>query len=385
MELVASQIAAAVNVRSLYPPNHPRVAQSVTELAGALAEALAQSGGDEITFVLIGDDLLIGDHLIRSYAFVLVGEFVRLLEQRHIERLTLSAAVEPDELHRFIGALVTGEGLVSTSHITLGHVQLVMGEERSAETRSELSVQQLEIARAAWARFRVERRLPIEQLEDLVWSLIDSLARSARGVLPLAGLKSHDEYTFVHSVNVALLVLAQARSFGIEGSMLHEFGMAALLHDIGKLGIPVAVLNKPGILNEEEWNVMRTHPAEGARSLTAMSNAPALAIVVAFEHHLRHDGRPNYPTLRAPRMPNLASRMTAIADAFDAMSTVRPYQTPLGRAAACELLRKRAGSFYDPPLVTNFLRMIGEERSPADPAPSDGRTLDPGGAAFHKR
>ncbi|HEU5163136.1 MAG TPA: HD domain-containing phosphohydrolase, partial [Thermoanaerobaculia bacterium] len=251
-------------------------------------------------------------------------------------------------------------------HVIVGRAQVVMSEEEGGPR--QLSVDQLEIARESWARFRVERRLPIEQLEELVWSLIDSLARSARGMLPLAALKSHDEYTFVHSVNVSLLVLAQARSFGLEGALLHDFGMAALLHDTGKLRIPIEILNKAGTLDDQEWNVMRSHTYEGAWALSEMESTPPLSIVVAFEHHLRHDGLANYPVLRERRSPNLASRMTAIADGYDAMSTVRPYQQPLARAAACEILRRRAGTFYDPMLVGNFLRLIGEATSDAPQA-----------------
>jgi hypothetical protein len=82
-----------------------------------------------------------------------------------------------------------------------------------------------------------------------------------------------------------------------------------------------------------------------------MEGASPLTVVVAFEHHLRYDGQQNYPILRAPRLPNLASRMTSIADTYDAMSTVRPYQQPLARAAAFEVLRKRSETFYDPLLV----------------------------------
>ncbi len=357
---MASQIAAAVNIRSLYPANHPRVVQSVAELETAAIDALEKTGSEDLTFILIGDDLLIGDQVIRSSSLMLVREFVQLMQERNIERLTLAAGFEAAELHQFIGALVSGERIVSTRHVIVGRAQVVMDEDESDATRRELSIEQLEVARASWARYRVEKRLPIEQLEELVWSLIDSLARNARGMLPLASLKEHDEYTFVHSVNVSLLVLAQARSFGIEGSTLHDFGMAALLHDAGKLRIPLEVLNKPGALTTEEWTVMQSHTLEGAWSLGETDGTPPLSIVVAFEHHLRYDGASNYPVLRQPRIPNLVSRMTAIADSYDAMSTIRPYQQPLGRAAACEILRRRAGTFYDPMLVGNFLRLIGE-------------------------
>src|SRR5205085_6976074 len=124
--------------------------------------------------------------------------------------------------------------------------------------------EKLETVREAFARFRGEGKLPFGQMEELVWSFIDSLSRTTRTVLPLAKLKEHDEYTFVHSVNVSLLVLAQGRSFGVKGQMLHALGMAALLHDIGKLMVPLKVLNKPGKLEGEEWSMMKSHTEQGA-------------------------------------------------------------------------------------------------------------------------
>ena len=84
-----------------------------------------------------------------------------------------------------------------------------------------------------------------------------------------------------------------------------------------------------------------------------------LSISVAYEHHLRYDGKPNYPLLAVPRVPNLATRMTSIADAYDAMSTVRPYQQPRLRAASVEILKSRAETFYDPLLVANFVQLVG--------------------------
>jgi HD-GYP domain-containing protein (c-di-GMP phosphodiesterase class II) len=180
-------------------------------------------------------------------------------------------------------------------------------------------------------------------------------------MLPLARLKNHDEYTFIHSVNVALLVLAQARSFGITGTMLHTIGMAALLHDIGKLMVPLEVLNCPGKLEGEAWSVMQSHAEQGAWYLSGMEGSSPLSILVAYEHHLRYDGKPNYPLLRAPRMPNLASRMTSIADAYDAMSTLRPYQKPKLRETALEVLKRNSETMYDPLLVANFVRLVAPE------------------------
>jgi HD-GYP domain-containing protein (c-di-GMP phosphodiesterase class II) len=357
MEHVASLIAAAINMYALYPPNHPSVRHSVQQVLDGLREVLQRDGEESVAYLLVGDDLLAGNQLIRETTLP-VREFIGVMKQRGVESLTLVAGVDEEEIVRLVSALSTGEGLESSAHVQLGTVHLVMDEEpKEEEQRRDLTVQ-LELMRDTWARFRVDRNLPVDQLEELVWSLIDSVGGTARAMLPLAKLREHDEYTFVNAINVSLLVLAQARSLGIWGPMLHAFGMAALLHDVGKLVVPASILNKPGKLDDEEWKIMKRHPSQGASYLIEMKGAPPLTIIVAFEHHLRHDGRPNYPLLRGRRTPHLASRMTAIADAYDGMCATRPYQTAFGRAAALEVLKNRADTYYDPMLVANFVRIV---------------------------
>jgi cyclic di-GMP phosphodiesterase len=129
--------------------------------------------------------------------------------------------------------------------------------------------------------------------------------------------------------------------------------------------VPLDVLNRPGKLEGEDWKVMQSHAEVGAWQLAAIEEAPALSVVVAYEHHLRFDGQPTYPLLRRPRRPALASQLTALADTFDAVSTLRPYQAPHARPVALEILRKRAGTFLDPLLVGNFHRLT--EATPTSP------------------
>jgi HD-GYP domain-containing protein (c-di-GMP phosphodiesterase class II) len=361
------QIAAAINTRALYPANHPRVIQSVNQVLNALKALLEAGQTDSVTLLIVGDDLVFDQEVLRKESLS-QRQFLQAMKRRGIERLTLAAGLEPAECDQFIAALATGETPQSSAHLIVGRVQVSFEEEtaRATETkRTELSQHQLDVVREAFAQFRRDKQLPFGEMEELVWSFIDSLSKTTQAILPLAKLKEHDEYTFVHSVNVSLLVLAQARSFGIQGSMLHAFGLAALLHDIGKLTVPHRVLNSPGKLEGEDWAVMQSHTDQGAWYLSEMEGSSPLSIVVAYEHHLRVDGQPNYPQLRTPRMPNLASRMTSVADTYDAMSTVRPYQQPLARAAAFEILRKRSGTFYDPLLAGNFIRIVTETTSPS--------------------
>jgi HD-GYP domain-containing protein (c-di-GMP phosphodiesterase class II) len=359
-EQLAVQIASAVNMRTLYPANHPRVVQSVDAIVASLKRVVKETGGESVTFLIVDNDLVVEQEAMRKETLSL-RQFVETLKGRGIERLTLAEGLEPAETHQFIAALASSTTPESSPHIILGRVHITVDQPKpKEEEQHELTPEQLEFMREAFARFRDEQNLPFQQMEDLVWSFIDSLSRTTRSILPLAKLKEHDEYTFIHSVNVSLLVLAQARSFGFKGAALHAFGMAGLLHDIGKLMVPLNVLNKPGKLEGEEWAKMKSHTEQGALYLSRTEGATPLSIVVAYEHHLRYDGQPNYPDLRSPRRPNLASRMVSIADTYDAMSTVRPYQEPLMRATAFEILQKRAETFYDPLLVANFVRLVGE-------------------------
>ena len=359
MEQLAAQLSSAVTLHALYPRNHPRLLDAADAVLRAANQAIA-SGGEAVTFLLIGDDLVVGDDRVVRDATLPVHEFIGILKRHGIERLSLAPGIDRDEALTLIGGLSSDQPPRSTTHVIVGSAQVVFDDTQMQTEQRKLSLEQLEVVREAWARFRVSRKLQIDQLEELVWGFIDSVGSTTRTMLPLANLKEHDEYTFIHSINVSLLVLAQARSFGIWGRVLHAFGMAGLLHDIGKLTVPPSILNKAGMLDDDEWELMKQHAAQGAWYLAEIEGTPPLSIIVAFEHHLRHDGRQNYPVLRSPRVPHLASKMKAIADAFDAVSASRPHQQPLARSAAFEVLRKRSGKFYDPLLVENFIRLFGD-------------------------
>lgn len=357
---VIIRVAAAANMRALYPANHPRVVGAIDQIIDAVRQAIEQTGQDSVTFLIVGDDLVIEQDVVRKTTLS-QRQFIQALKRRGIERLTIADGVTSEEVVMLVEALAGISPVPpSSAHIILGQVHIGSEEPGKKHEQRELTSDQLDLVRDAFARFRNTQTLPLGAMEQLVWGFIDSLSRTTQAMIPLAKLKEHDEYTFVHSVNVSLLVLAQAKSFGIEGTMLHTFGMGALLHDVGKLLVPLSVLNKPGKLEGEEWKTMQSHAEQGAWYLSEIDGTLALAITTAYEHHLRFDGQPAYPIPRAMRVPHLASRMTSIADAFDAMMTVRPYQKPLMRTAAQDILSKRAGTFYDPLLVGNFISIIKE-------------------------
>jgi putative nucleotidyltransferase with HDIG domain len=176
-------------------------------------------------------------------------------------------------------------------------------------------------------------------------------------------LKDYDEYTYQHCVNVAILDITMGNRIGLSKQQLSQLGVAGLFHDIGKVRMPNAILQKPGKLSPEEWAIMKTHPIEGVKIITKLHGLSSLAMramVTAYEHHLNID-LSGYPRLNRPRSQNLFSRIVAICDCFDAMTAHRSYQkdpfTPYEGAALRDDSTSPTG--FDTTLLKVFIRTIG--------------------------
>jgi len=361
IERLVIDFAACINARSLYTAEHPRVLGAITRVVEGLETFLSERRQDSVTFLIVGGELLVDQKPLRTSGLY-QRNFIESMRRRGVERLTLARGLDVAECHWFIETMAAGGVPGSTSHLIVGQVEATVldGVAVPAAVQASLSSAQLESVRESFMKFRSERAGSLRLMEEVVWSFIDALSRASNEVLALVPLKEHDAYTFVHSVNVAFLVLAQARSFGIKGDLLHVVGLAALLHDIGKMDVPLSILNKPGKLEGEEWVQMTAHAELGAWMLAGLEQSAPLTILVAYEHHLRFDGAPNYPVLRRHRRPTVASQMTSLADTYDAICTHRPYQRARSQKAALEILDTRAGTFLDPFLVGNFRRLMGE-------------------------
>ena len=202
------------------------------------------------------------------------------------------------------------------------------------------------------------QKLDTVGLEEIVLSFVETIRREEHLLRLISPVKAYSEYTYTHASNVTVLSLLQAESLGIAGETLHEIGMAALLHDVGKLHVAKEILDKSGKLDDREWSEIRKHPLYGAWYLSRIEGLTRLAPIVAVEHHLRYDGQ-GYPRLEAYRRgQHLCSQIVAIADFFDALRSKRPYKKDWEIAEILALLRKGAGTEFNPKLVDNFSRIL---------------------------
>jgi len=202
----------------------------------------------------------------------------------------------------------------------------------------------------------------LRRAKRVVQGIVDSILKDESYMLGLATIKNHDEYTFNHSVNVCIYCVSVGQRLGLSRSRLGQLGMAALFHDIGKVEIPWEILNKPSGLSEHEWELVKGHTVQGARLLARLSRLDERtlgSIVVAYEHHLNFD-LTGYPVIQQPRQTHLFSRIVRIADAFDAMTTVRIYRSePSAPHESVLFLLREADRSFDPRLVKVFVSMVG--------------------------
>ena len=157
------------------------------------------------------------------------------------------------------------------------------------------------------------------------------MQRNAGALLGLVRLKSHDDYTFMHSVAVCTLMVVLSRRMGLTEAQVCEAGLAGLLHDVGKARIPLAVLNKPGALSADEYRLVQGHPRLG-HDMLAEAGVPTAAVLdVCLHHHERPDGQ-GYPEGLCGADFSLQARMGAVCDVYDAITSNRPYKSGWGPA-----------------------------------------------------
>jgi putative nucleotidyltransferase with HDIG domain len=361
-EEVVRRLAAALRGAQLYAPGHPLVGRSIGALSETLALALANSAS--VTIGIVGDDLVVGDFPIPRAAETL-GELMRRLRQSGIERIAISRGVDADELTRLVASVASGETgkdgpLAKLPHVRVGRIEV---EERiegvgDMATFRKLYTEASTVAGRLWESAAVEGQPDADAARGLVDSLAQAVAQNRTALLALTALKNYDNYTFTHMVNVSILTMGQARGLGIDGSLLREFGLAGLMHDIGKVRTPSEILNKPEKLTEREFDVLKRHTVDGAEILKNTPEIPALAPIVAFEHHLRHDGT-GYPAGAARTELNLGTALCGIADVYDAMRSQRVYQQAFPTERILAVLQRNDGRQFDQRLVTRFVQLVG--------------------------
>jgi putative nucleotidyltransferase with HDIG domain len=359
------RFTAAVRSGQLYAGSHPIVAQNVRTLVQSLDHYLRNES--TVVIGIIEDEVIVGDMPV-ARGDGLQG-LIRRLKQAGIERIAIDRGVTTEELTTFIATLsgldaqAAGEhAFAGLSHVRVGRVTVGPTHDGPTESADIATFRRMYDdavggANQLWQGAQAERQVDATVARTLVNGLAQAVSQNRTALLALTTLKNYVNYTFTHMVNVSILTMGQARGLGIDGPLLREFGLAALMHDIGKVRTPLEILNKPEKLTDDEFTIMKRHAVDGAAILRATPDMPALAPIVAFEHHRRLDNS-GYPDINRATL-NVATMLCSLADVYDAMRSQRAYQNAFPSDRILAVMRRSEGKQFDQHLVRRFVQLIG--------------------------
>ena len=222
----------------------------------------------------------------------------------------------------------------------------------------DLYTQAVAYARSFMTAVRLGKSFDYNEATPMVDSFIESVFRNEAAAAAICKLKAFDEYTYTHCINVSVLAVILGRRLGLDRETLKILGMAGVFHDVGKAVMPSKVLNKPGKLTEAEMDIMRTHPERGFHILDQQEDMPDAVLRVCLEHHERVDGS-GYPRgIKGEALGEL-SRIVAVVDVYDALTSKRVYKDALPPAKVLAMMYKWREEHYYPGVLEQFIKCLG--------------------------
>jgi putative nucleotidyltransferase with HDIG domain len=362
-------LAQSLSALALYPEGHASRERSLDLLYGKLQDLLAEA--PHPTFSFLGEEVIYAELPLREMRG---WTWSPRLAEVGIQRLRFDRTTTRDELEEFVDlvlarltlkAIDTSEARQTRpSGIRYGLVG-IEGEQNVASGETPMATIRFTLADEAetvrWIHQETLQSgdLPLAEAEAVVRGLSVAMHGDRQLMLPLLRLREFDEYTTTHSINVSVLTMALAEWLGMGARDVRAFGVAGLLHDLGKIRIPKEILNKAGKLEPEERAVMNAHPVEGAKIIITSEPDLDLAAVVAYEHHIMINGG-GYPTLTYARGCHQASRLVHVCDVYDALRTNRPYRDAWPSGKILAYIEERSGSEFDGEIAHAFTRMVRE-------------------------
>jgi HD-GYP domain-containing protein (c-di-GMP phosphodiesterase class II) len=373
-QIIFTYLHGMLRAAGLYLPSHPQTHRAKQALFQAVTGYL--SGQGRLTYRFMGDLLVANDRILPRES-LLYRRFLETCQQeRGLGSIAFTEGLQEREIDSLLEALTQGATPTIaewSARWRLSHLILTPPAQPDRQSGEGVARRayygSIEVLRDVESIIRARRALTLEHVGTLrvyTSTMLEQMLQAPGLVLRLASIKSYDEYTLYHSVNVAVISMGIGLALGLPHEILRELGMAGMLHDLGKIAIPIEVLRKPGLLDAEEWRVMCRHPVLGADLLARLPGSNRLPLIVAFEHHMRYDGK-GYPFVREGWRQHPVSRLACLGDVFDAMTSRRAYKKAIPLDQVRAFVRDEAGRTFDPRLVKILDRTlrIMRDRSPA--------------------
>jgi HD-GYP domain-containing protein (c-di-GMP phosphodiesterase class II) len=380
------RLSALLRTARTYDVSNQAFQRQLADGLGLLARGLEDE--EEITLVAVADYFYLNGVRIRAQASLLgvyhalMGEF----ERRSLGGVRFLQGLTAPELERFFQLFIAADDPVvaerlaeAVTEASIQHIVPVAAVEldeddltKALEEKGETGTERGRAKRVFWRAVLGTKRIVLRAMQTgrpdlrhakrLVQPLVDSVMRHEYSIVGLTALKDHDEYTYAHCVNVSVLSVNMGAMLGLPRQALADVGVAALLHDIGKIAVPAEVLRKPAALSAEEWTLMRRHPIEGAKMMARMPGLSGLtldAMRVCLEHHMNFD-RTGYPEVSLEWGQATLSRIVAVADCFDAITAHRAYhKRPRTAFEGLQYMLGPTRVQFDPAVLWALVRTVG--------------------------
>ena len=353
-----------------------------TTLEEAYSRLLPVLEDGPFEIMMIDDRVVVDKESLEDSIYT--SRFILFFNSRQIDNIRISPDITLDELRAFTEVITLNDKAAMQPdqmvfpHIQFGKVGICYKGASEGSQQEHLQDADGEMISPSPERIRCFERicrsevglmsdivdgvrrgysLPDLEIKQVVTDILSAIKEESSLLLTFSPLRILDEYTFTHSTNVCILALAQGMAMKMNDEQLHDIGVAAMLHDIGKIFVPEEILNKKGKPTDQEWSIIRQHPVCGARYLMDKPGIPPLAIITAYEHHMHFDYS-GYPEVSTRRRQNICSQMITIADVFDSLRTKRVYRDALATKEIAALMASMSGTQLNPILTKNFLVLL---------------------------
>ncbi|MBC2714233.1 MAG: HD-GYP domain-containing protein [Desulfobacteraceae bacterium] len=369
-----NQLGVVLRSAEVHHVKNIAVGNAINNFVSLLSEFVKYEG--DFILELRGDFFFVNEFRIRYASEVMINfdYLVRLFRTLEIGTVIIKSGAGTNDIISLTEAFVKSPAVnpFETIQQKMSHVNSItvhklkkIVEEDLLDARKMVKksyFKAVSFTQGVMNKIQQGEKIALKKAKRMIVSLVDHIINQEQLLVSMTSIKSYDEYTYHHCVNVSILAVALGQRLGLNIKQLTELGMVSLFHDIGKLEIPSRILNKTSKLSDEEWQVIKKHPIEGVRLLLKMKHVDFISIrsaIVAFEHHMFFNNT-GYPRIKKSFPLDLYSRIVSLADQYDAMTSARVYsRIPMSPDKALNLMIKQAGSQLDPLLLQFFINMVG--------------------------
>lgn len=354
-----NMLVSAWQSHRMYPEGHPSREQKTRECQEQLSLLLAEKS--PLRIGLVEGTLFIEEHLFAD-PHIAEAEAVDILTSLDIDGVELARGLTLAELQVFFNistnCIQDGgniEALANKSGLKHLRIVTLLQDDENPNVVYNSAIKAVD---QVFKDIHGGRVPSTDDIRHVSKNMVQSILRQEHALFALAQIKDYDNYTFNHSVNVGIISLTVGRACGVHPQQLQLLAFGGMIHDIGKLKIPVGIITKPGRLTQAEFSEIRRHPDRGVELITQIKGIPQEVVDMVHYHHL-HYNRAGYPQQQKREISPLVDMVT-IADHYDAMTTHRSYQRPVPPREAIRRMRHVSGIDLHPDYLDYFINHLGE-------------------------